>query len=95
MKDQQQNPIHEFQAKPDDVDGKGGVAGGTNIINNIMHINHSGANINIMSVPGSQNNFIFNQSAPINLNFFKNGQKRTKGGVGSTEDELIDVNERK
>lgn len=45
---------------------------GTNIINNIMHINSSGANINITSVPGSQNNFIFNQSAPINLNFYKN-----------------------
>jgi len=81
--------------KKDETDGKSGVGGGTNIINNIMHINHSGANINIMSVPGSQNNFIFNQSAPINLNFYKNGQKKTKGGAVPTEDELIDVNERK
>ena len=53
------------------------------IINNIMHINHSGANINIMcgnqngtqeSGPNvqnngaQQNNFIFNHTAPINLN---------------------------
>lgn len=52
-----------------------------------MHINHSGANINIMSMPGSQNNFIFNQSAPINLNFYKNGAKKTNGTVASTEDE--------
>ena len=34
-------------------------SGGTNIINNIMHINHSGANINITSVPNAQNNFFF------------------------------------
>lgn len=33
---------------------------GTNIINNIMHINHSGANINITSAPNAQNNFFFN-----------------------------------
>jgi len=93
---EQQNAVHEFLPnKKDETDGKSGVGGGTNIINNIMHINHSGANINIMSVPGSQNNFIFNQSAPINLNFYKNGQKKTKGGAGPTEDELIDVNERK
>ena len=59
-------------------------AAGTNIINHIMHINSSGANININSMPGSQNNFIFNQSAPINLNFYKNGAKKT--GVSSTED---------
>jgi hypothetical protein len=60
-----QTPVHEFPTKDD-------AKSGPNIINNIMHINHSGTNINIMSVPGSQNNFIFNQSAPINLNFYKN-----------------------
>jgi hypothetical protein len=43
----------------------------TNIINNIMHINHSGANINITAAPNCQNNFIFNHTAPINLNFYK------------------------
>ena len=50
------------------------------IINNIMHINHSGANINIMcggpvdeekTGQGQQNNFIFNHTAPINLNFYE------------------------
>lgn len=51
------------------------------IINNIMHINHSGANINIMcggeEKPGQQNNFIFNHTAPINLNFY---EEKKKGG---------------
>jgi len=50
----------------------------TNIINNIMHINHSGANININTSPNCQNNFIFNHTAPINLNFYKNGQNGEK-----------------
>jgi len=36
-----------------------------------MHINHSGANINITTAPNCQNNFIFNHTAPINLNFYK------------------------
>ena len=31
--------------------GEKGGPGTTNIINNIMHINHSGANINITSMP--------------------------------------------
>jgi len=103
-----QVPVHEFQAKaagdqaavdtnePQVKTQNAAANGGTNIINNIMHINHSGANINIMSVPGSQNNFIFNQSAPINLNFYKNGTKNTGKAkiAGSTEDEVIDVNEK-
>ena len=41
-----------------------------NIINNIMHINY-GANINITTQNNCQNNFIFNHTAPINLNFYK------------------------
>ena len=36
-----------------------------------MHINHSGTNINITTAPNCQNNFIFNHTAPINLNFYK------------------------
>jgi len=40
-----------------------------------MHINHSGANINITAAPNCQNNFIFNHTAPINLNFYKDQQK--------------------
>ena len=40
-----------------------------------MHINANGANINITvptsNLPNSQNNFIFNHTAPINLNFYK------------------------
>jgi hypothetical protein len=54
------------------------------IINNIMHINHSGANINIMcggngdEKEQQQNNFIFNHTAPINLNFYEEVKK--KGG---------------
>ena len=53
------------------------------IINNIMHINHSGANINIMcggpvdeEKTGQQNNFIFNHTAPINLNFYEEVKKK-------------------
>ena len=48
-----------------------------------MHINHSGANINIMcnSDPKNanekqQNNFIFNHTAPINLNFYEEIKKK-------------------
>jgi len=40
-----------------------------------MHINHSGANININTQPNCQNNFIFNHTAPINLNFYDKGKK--------------------
>jgi hypothetical protein len=53
------------------------------IINNIMHINHSGANINIMcggideEKQQTQNNFIFNHTAPINLNFYEEVKKKT------------------
>ena len=51
------------------------------IINNIMHINHSGANINIMcsgdpTKNDQQNNFIFNHTAPINLNFYEEVKKK-------------------
>lgn len=35
-----------------------------------MNINY-GANINITTQPNSQNHFIFNHTAPINLNFYK------------------------
>ena len=45
--------------------------GANPIINNIMHINHSGANINITTGQNCMNNFIFNHTAPINLNFYK------------------------
>ena len=48
------------------------------VITNIMHINHSGANINITAGAGSQNNFIFNHTAPINLNFYKDQLKAKK-----------------
>ena len=54
----------------------------TNIINNIMHINHSGANINITTAPNCQNNFIFNHTAPINLNFYKDSSKPTTSQTG-------------
>jgi hypothetical protein len=57
--------------KDSETSNNGGDGGKTNIINNIMHINHSGANINITAAPNSQNNFIFNHTAPINLNFYK------------------------
>ncbi|TNV72119.1 hypothetical protein FGO68_gene10991 [Halteria grandinella] len=43
----------------------------TNIVNNIVHINHGGANINITTLPNTQNNFIFNNTAPVNLNFYR------------------------
>lgn len=46
----------------------------TNIINNIMHINHSGANINITTGGNCHNNFIFNHTTPINLNFYKDAE---------------------
>ena len=71
---------------PNEAEGKGQ---NMKIINNIMHINHSGANINIMcgstdqkAASGQQNNFIFNHTAPINLNFYeevKKGEKITGG----------------
>jgi len=54
----------------------------TNIINNIMHINHSGANINITTAPNCQNNFIFNHTAPINLNFYKDQSKPNSSQTG-------------
>ena len=41
-----------------------------------MHINHSGANININTTPNCANNFIFNNTAPVNLNFYKNDKKK-------------------
>ena len=49
-----------------------------------MHINHSGANINIMcnstdpknTNEKQQNNFIFNHTAPINLNFYEEIKKK-------------------
>ena len=45
-----------------------------------MHINHSGANINIMcganDKEDQQNNFIFNHTAPINLNFYEEVNKK-------------------
>ena len=41
------------------------------MINNTMYINHSGANINITTGQNCMNNFIFNHTAPINLNFYK------------------------
>jgi len=40
------------------------------IVNNIMHINY-GANININTAPHSTNSFVFNNTAPINLNFHR------------------------
>lgn len=65
------------------------------IINNIMHINHSGANINIMcgsgdqskaGSGGQQNNFIFNHTAPINLNFFEQANRiKTETGGALTK----------
>ena len=54
--------------------------GTTNIVNNIMHINHSGTNINITSMPNCQNNFIFNHTAPINLNFYNKNTKKVVPG---------------
>jgi hypothetical protein len=42
-----------------------------NVVNNIMNITYGGANINIRTQPNTQNNFIFNTSAPINFNVYK------------------------
>jgi len=41
------------EKKDSDSSNNGGEGGKTNIINNIMHINHSGANINITAAPNS------------------------------------------
>lgn len=61
------------------------------IINNIMHINsHNGANINITTGQNCMNNFIFNHTAPINLNFYKDGQQ--KGEAGKDQIEAEDKN---
>lgn len=38
---------------------------------NEIHINQVGANINITTGQNCLNNFIFNHTAPINLNFYK------------------------
>ena len=38
-----------------------------------MNISYGGANINITTQPNTHNNFIFNNTAPINLNFFRSG----------------------
>ena len=64
-----------------------------NIINNIMHINHqAGAsattNINIMTHPNTQNNFIFNNTLPIKLNFYKSGvtDPSTKGTASKSDE---------
>ena len=45
-----------------------------------MHINSNGANINITSMPNCQNNFIFNHTAPINLNFYNKNTKKVVPG---------------
>jgi hypothetical protein len=57
-----------------------------------MHINHSGANINIVCGNNGeqqkdgqqQNNFIFNHTAPINLNFYEEGKKKESAQINST-----------
>lgn len=72
------------------------------IINNIMHINHSGANINIMcgnsdkegNNDQQQNNFIFNHTAPINLNFYEEVNKKLPGGL-TLQKEKENENEKK
>jgi hypothetical protein len=46
------------------------------VINNVMHINSTGANINITTGGNCMNNFIFNHTAPINLNFYKDSDKK-------------------
>ncbi len=51
--------------------------GNNNIVNNVMHISYGGANINITTQPNTHNNFIFNNTAPINLNFFRSGGTST------------------
>lgn len=60
---------HHSTAKPS-APKEAGYPASTNIINNIVHINY-GANINITTHPHTQNNFIFNHTAPINLNFYQ------------------------
>jgi hypothetical protein len=65
------NAYYSNADKKDPESSNGDAGAKTNIINNIMHINHSGANINITAAPNCQNNFIFNHTAPINLNFYK------------------------
>ncbi len=58
-----------------------------------MHINHSGANINIMCGNNDkedekqQNNFIFNHTAPINLNFYEEVNNKLPGGLTTKENE--------
>lgn len=71
------NAYYSNADKKDEVNNPAMTEGAksTNIINNIMHINHSGANINITTAPNCQNNFIFNHTAPINLNFYKDKSK--------------------
>jgi len=78
-----------------------------------MNINHSGANINIMCGSGGtnmngaddqgenviqqNNNFIFNHTAPINLNFYEEkkqgtrneGEKEPKKVLTSGEAEIL------
>ena len=68
-----------------------GPNGATNIVNNIMHINSSGANINITSMPNCQNNFIFNHTAPINLNFYNKNTKKVVPGQTPTAAEKAEA----
>jgi len=65
-----------------------------------MHINHSGANINIMcgnsdkegNNDQQQNNFIFNHTAPINLNFYEEVNKKLPGGLTLQKEKENDKN---
>eukprot|EP00347_Sterkiella_histriomuscorum_P013145 403365841 len=57
------------------------------IVNNIMHISY-GANVNITTQPNSQNNFIFNHTAPINLNFYKK-QSQSKVGLDAGDQSMV------
>lgn len=45
-----------------------------------MHINY-GANINITTQPNCQNNFIFNNTAPINFNVFSKNNGSQNGEI--------------